>query len=158
MKMKVALDSNLLLLLIVGLSARHFISKHRRLKSFVPEDFDLLVQLIEGADSIVATPNALSEVSNLLEYGVSEPLRSVLYQMLSEHIQAVNEEYVASRDVARLAEFLDLGLSDCAWLACLDTETIFLTDELPLFNAASSRGIVAYNFTHLRQERGLLPL
>ncbi len=40
------LDTNLFLLLIVGLYDKKLIEKHKRTKAFTPEDFDLLVELI----------------------------------------------------------------------------------------------------------------
>lgn len=155
--MRIALDANLLLLLVVGLTARDYIPRHRRLKSFTPEDFDLLIDCIGLDGVVVTTPNALTEASNLLEYGVYEPLRSELYRTLAQVVHLADERYVPSREVADGGEFLRLGLADCAWLKCLGEEAIFITDELPLYIAATANGIIAYNFTHLRQERGLLP-
>ncbi len=155
---RVALDANLLLLLVVGLVDKAY--KHKRLKQYHDGGvtFDLLIKVIDGTESILVTPNALTEVSNLLDYGVNEPLRSALWAGFSEFISSsVLEEYLPSVGLLRDREFSQLGLADCAWLGCINCDTILLTDDLPLFLAASSRGLAAFNFTSLRIEAGLLP-
>jgi len=153
---RIALDANLLLLLIVGLVDKGY--QHKRLRQYDAVAFELLVNVVGRAERILATPNALSEVSNLLEYGVNEPLRSALWAGFSQFIESsVFEEYRPSVKASSEPEFSRLGLADCAWLGCIDSETVLVTDDLPLFLAASSRGLAAYNFTQMRIQSGLLP-
>jgi hypothetical protein len=107
---------------------------------------------------LFVTPNALTEVSNLLDYGVNEPLRSELWRSFAGFIKSsVVEEYRSSLLVVQEQEFFRLGLADCAWLGSIDATTVLLTDDLPLYNSAKSRGITTYYFTHLRIEAGQLP-
>src|ERR1700674_3017507 len=63
--MIIILDSNLLLLFIVGTASRDYISKHKRLQAYRDVDFTLLTQMLAAAPKIVLTPNTLTEVSNL---------------------------------------------------------------------------------------------
>ena len=44
------IDTNLLILLVVGSGGREFISKHRRLAIFTEEDYDLLIAFITGVE------------------------------------------------------------------------------------------------------------
>ena len=63
------IDANLLVLLVVGSAGRDYISKHRRLRRFSKEDYDLLLRLIrkaKGTRRVFVTPNTLTETSNLL--------------------------------------------------------------------------------------------
>ena len=60
----IVLDANLLLLLVVGLTSRAYISKHKRLQGYEELDFDLLICLI-GSANVIVTPNTLTETSNL---------------------------------------------------------------------------------------------
>ena len=60
------LDTNLLLLFVVGTTNLSYIEKHKRLKSFSVEDFELLLRAISGADAILLYPNTLTETSNLV--------------------------------------------------------------------------------------------
>jgi predicted nucleic acid-binding protein len=155
---RVALDAQLLLLLLVGLVERDYVQRHKRLNRYDANAFDLLVNNIGGARGLFVTPNALTEVSNLLDYGVDEPLRSKLWRSFAGFIKSsVVEEYRSSLLVVQEQEFLRLGLADCAWLGSIDSSTVLLTDDLQLYNAAKSRGITTYYFTHLRIEAGQLP-
>jgi hypothetical protein len=155
---RVAIDTQVLLLLVVGLVDRNFIPSHKRLKQFDTDAFDLLLSVIGGAERIVATPNSLTEVSNLLSQGVSEPLRSALWQGFAVFIKSsIFELYFPTARAAHDQTFAQLGLADCVWLGCIETDTILLTDDLALYNEARSRGIAAYNFTYLRIEAGQLP-
>jgi hypothetical protein len=157
MIVRAALDSNLLLLFVVGSVAKDYISQHRRLKSYTASEFDLLIEVISGAEQLVATPNSLTEVSNLLSYGVSEPLLSQLREGLRALlVSGILEKFQPSHIACCEPEFRWLGIADSAWLGCLDAETVFFTDDLDLYVAACSRGGTVYNFTHLREQRGLL--
>ena len=44
------LDTNLFVLLVVGSESRDLIPKHRRLEHYSAEDYDILLELLEGAD------------------------------------------------------------------------------------------------------------
>jgi hypothetical protein len=52
--------------------------------------------------------------------------------------------------------YLRLGLTDSALFSTTTASTTLLTDDLPLYIAATKAGRAAINFTHLRQERGTL--
>jgi hypothetical protein len=85
---RLAIDTQVLLLLVVGLVDRNFIANHKRLKQFDTNAFELLVCVIGDAEQIVATPNSLTEVSNLLAQGVNEPLRSALWHGFAVFIKS----------------------------------------------------------------------
>ena len=75
------LDTNLLVLLVVGSESRELISKHRRLEHYSAEDFDILCEFLENANQLYVTPNTLTETSNLVgQHG--EPERSLLMRRL----------------------------------------------------------------------------
>ena len=75
------LDTNLLVLLVVGSESRDLISKHRRLEHYSSEDYDILYRLLEDADELFVTPNTLTEASNLVSQH-REPERSLLMRRL----------------------------------------------------------------------------
>ena len=60
------LDSNLLILLVVGSESRDLIPRHRRLQHYPSEDYDILLDILQDADQLFVTPNTLTEASNLL--------------------------------------------------------------------------------------------
>lgn len=146
----VIIDSNLLLLFIVGTTNRNLITRHRRLKAFSLEDFDLLCQLIGSSLHILVTPNTLTETSNLLGY-IDEPARSQLFETFRFLIQNTSEEYVNSQIASNTREFQRLGLTDSGLLEITGKSCAILTTDLKLYLAALSRGLSAVNFNHLRE-------
>lgn len=152
---KLLIDTQLLVLLVVGTTRRSYIREHRRLKAYSEADFDLLLEVISQHDCVVFTPNTLTETSNLLGYKVQEPLRSQLFSIFREIIQRFNETYAASRDSCERQEFLRLGLADSVQLdLAQDQNTLLLTADFDLYSSGAKDGAV--NFNHIREERGIV--
>lgn len=147
------LDSELLLLFVVGTTGRGYVSKHRRLRAYSEKDFELLLKVISNATEVLVTPNTLSETSNLLAYA-AEPMRSELFQAFALIITDSSERYVPSSDASTRSEFVRLGLTDSALLAVSSTGNTLLTADLDLYLAASSQGLEPINFNHLREAAG----
>ena len=146
-------DSALLTLLAVGNEDRGLIAKHRRLQGYAPEDYDALTALVSRTDSgkIFATPNTLTETSNLLgQHG--EPGRSRLFARLRSMIAESVEIVVASADASSNESFGRLGLTDAALLEVASSQTPLLTSDARLYLEAmkGARGVVAVNFSGFR--------
>jgi hypothetical protein len=92
----------------------------------------------------------MTEVSNLVVYGVREPQRSVLLAALGAFSADVEERYVATGTAAALPAFARLGVADAVWLNCARAGFELLTDDLALYLAALRGGLSATNFNHLR--------
>jgi hypothetical protein len=150
-----ALDSNLMLLLAVGRAERGLVASHKRLRPYAEADYELLQGFIAVSDAVVTTPNVMTEVSNLADYGVLEPSRSRISASVKGLIAVFVEVYWQSRQLADFPEFERLGLADCSLLAVLDKRTRLLTVDNALYIAALQRGSAALNFHHIRSARGL---
>lgn len=144
----VALDTNILLLLLVARATGRVLGK--RLKAFTDDDIAILDGCLSSSDRLVTTPNVWTEVSNIWPWGIEGDGRGAVFSNLIETIKGSIELVQASKDVLDDPEFGRLGLTDCVWLAVLDPETTLLTDDLALYNIALSRGLKVVNFTHLR--------
>jgi hypothetical protein len=157
----VALDSNLLLLLVVGLTSREYIAKHKRLKAFSVSDF-LLLQRLLGAHAtlahmpnIVITPNTLTEASNLLDH-ISDPIKTELFVTLKNLVDDIDEDYLTSRDGAKHPDYLSLGLTDAILLELGLRPCLLLTTDWDLCGAAKKRGVLAENWNHIREAHGIV--
>ena len=143
------IDTNLLLLFVVGTASREYIGKHKRLTEFTEEDYDTLLVVISSAPSVLVTPNTLTETSNLAAY-IGEPARRHVFQVLRQLIEASEERYIASASAARRPEFIRLGLTDAALVEATSAEASLLTTDLDLYLSAIAKGAPAFNFNHLR--------
>ena len=166
------LDANLFVLLVVGSVGRDLIAKHRRLRAYSAEDYEILIDLLDRVERVFVTPNTLTETSNLLAQH-AEPERSRFFDRLRFIIHESEEIVVASAVASSNSAFNRLGLTDAALLEVVTPETPLVTvtgvigswirvmqrQGLPLPShglvpeplAANASGQeVALNFTHLR--------
>ncbi len=133
------LDSNLLVLLVVGSESRELISKHRRLQDYSAEDYDILCEFLETAKKLFVTPNTLTETSNLLgQHG--EPERFALMARLQYLICKSQEITIASKEASANRNFQRLGLTDAVLLEAVTEETPVLTVDFSLYLAAIASG------------------
>ena len=144
------LDANLFVLLVVGSVGRDLIEKHRRLRAYSAEDYEILIDLLDRVERVFVTPNTLTETSNLLAQH-AEPERSRFFDRLRFIIQESEEIVVASAVASSNSAFNRLGLTDAALLEVVTPETPLVTMDLDLYLAANASGQeAALNFTHLR--------
>ena len=155
MARRLALDSNVALLLAVGRTSPELVTQHKRLRGYERGDFELLEGMLAGTDSVVTTPLALSEISNLAPWGFSDPWRGRVVASVRGLVNAFTEVYNPSRSLVSRPEFTRLGLADCAWLALLDKSTTLITVDLDLYLEALAQGHKVTNFNHERTNRGL---
>src|SRR5947209_994824 len=111
----VALDTNVLVLLIVGLTSKNYIQRHSRTRQFTKKDFELLRVILASFSDAVVTPTTLAELSNLLDEGY-DPMRLQIWSQFKSLVKSTQELYVASGDLSDRDEFIRLGLADCSML------------------------------------------
>jgi hypothetical protein len=143
-----ALDTNVLLLLVVGVATGKTMGK--RLKAYTDEDLATLTKWLSDFDQIVTTPNVWSEVSNISSWGITGEARRNVACTVAGLVRNSVEIIRPSKEIVDDEAFERLGLTDCVWLSVLDDNMVLLTDEVPLYNFALSRGKNARNFSHLR--------
>ena len=148
------IDTNLLVLLVVGETDKDLISKHRRTRAYRVEDYDLLVRLINETDQqVFVTPNTLTEASNLLAQDrQEEPDRSRIFGVLQALIERTEEAVVESRVATRNSNFKWLGLADAVLLEVVSASNPLITTDSNLYLTASAQEAgAAYNFAHYRK-------
>ena len=150
---RLALDTNLLILLVVGQVSRELISKHRRLRSYDESDYDLLTKTLSSFQRLIVTPNSSTETSNLIIDGMRDPIRSRLLAVFGAILAGSDEHYEPSASISMTPEFIRLGLTDATWLKVLDRGSVLLTDDGVLYSAALQNGIETYNFSYVRNHQ-----
>ena len=144
------IDTNLLVLLVVGSVGRELIEKHRRLREYSAEDYEILIKLLGRVERVYVTPNTLTETSNLLGQH-RDPERSRFFDRLRYIIHESTEVVVASAQASSNSAFNRLGLTDAALLEAITPETPLLTVDFKLYLAANASGQeAALNFSHYR--------
>ncbi len=145
----IIIDTNIFLLYLVGLVNRNRISKFKRTAQFIPEDYDLLLQIVDGFQKVVTTPNILTEVNSLANQ-LGEPERSQCLNTFTLLISQISEEYMESISVAKNEIFARFGLTDCGIMSLAKDKYLVLTDDLKLSLYLKAQGIDTINFNNLR--------
>lgn len=146
----VLIDANLLVLRVVGSAGKGFIAKHKRLRKFSSEDYELPAKLEAGFEKTMVTPNTLTETSNLLAQH-KDPERTKFFRHLGSLIRESKEVIVKSVPASKNPNFERLGLTDAVLLELVSERTPLLTVDASLYHAALAKGgRAAFNFTHFR--------
>lgn len=147
----VLLDTNLLLLLVVGHTSRAYIARHKKLTEFSEQDYDTLVHLLSSASQLLLTPHTLTETSNLAAY-IQEPAKGQILATLQRLVMGTPEQHVPGATAVQRREFLRLGLTDASLIEAAREDTVVLTADLDLYLAVLSKGASAVNFNHVRDQ------
>lgn len=146
----ILVDTNILLLHLVGLTNQNRIEMFKRTKKFTIQDFELLRKILCLFPNIFTTQSILTEVSNLTGQ-LNEPDKSRCRRLLREEIKKFNELYHPSSKVCGEPKFERFGLTDSGIAMVSRNPYLVLTDDLPLYAYLSSQNIDVLNFNHLRR-------
>ncbi len=142
-------DTNLLILLVVGLYNKNRIQSHPRTKQFTIDDFTLLANLVGQFAEILTTPNIMTEISNLCKSKMQADEWILFASKFRALKTRVSEFYVPSEKAVDSKWFDKFGLTDAVILTNTKP-ALLLTDDVSLAIAAQSIGIDAINFNHVR--------
>jgi predicted nucleic acid-binding protein len=144
------IDTNLLVLFVVGGVNRDRIESFKRTRQYSKTDYQLLLRVLDGFEPLYTLAHVMAEVSNLTDLTGRERLQA--RQLLKETLTILREPEMPSVRAAQSAPYESLGLVDAA-IAALAREykCTVLTDDLDLYLALSREGIMALNFAHLRE-------
>jgi hypothetical protein len=142
-------DTNLLVLLVVGLADPKQVERFNRTRAYTRADFELLAAFVNRFDMLVTTPNVMTETSNLAGQ-LTEPLRGKALAVLAGIIVQSVERYFPSATLAEEPVYVQLGLTDTAVARAARDRVAVLTDDLPLYGRLASAGADVFNFNHVR--------
>lgn len=139
------IDSNLLVLLVIGSVDRSLVGLRKRVKEFTPDDYDRVVRIADRG-TIYVTPHTLTEASNL----VKDEKDTRFQERLRDLFELAGEEVaVPSQGVVGDSAFPRLGLTDVVLLDAISPRRPLLTTDAALYATASQRDPeAAHNFRH----------
>ncbi|MEB2776751.1 PIN domain-containing protein [Algoriphagus sp. NG3] len=146
------IDTNALILLVVGLIDKSLISTHKRTSIFESIDFENLTFLIGSLERILTTPNVLTEVDNLLN-NFQKGHRWTYYQVLKELISKSTERFIESKSNLESQAFFDLGLTDSGVLEICKECDFLITGDSKLADYANAYGIKVIDLKKIRNDR-----
>jgi len=142
------IDTNLLVLCLVGRTNKRRIEDFKRTRSYTVQDYELLEDLISQFRRLVTTPHILTETSNLTDLSGTEI--KTLRGLFRNYVDTADETVHPSKAVVSDSAFARLGFADVAIALASARPMLVVTDDLALWLTLTSRGIDAINFNHLR--------
>jgi hypothetical protein len=151
------LDSNLLLLAIIGRADVGPVGSFKRTAMFSNDDYEILGDLIARFPRLVTTPHVLSEVSNLLNNrgGHSQSSRQIwaTFEAVAVALNILEERHVPVQEVSQDPLFARFGLTDTALALLSGQGMLLLSVDAALVESLQRRGHLAGNFNHVRSFR-----
>ncbi len=138
------IDTNILLLYIVGAVDINLIRNFGRTANFAENDFYVVSKFVDYFDIKITTPHILTEVSNL--FGNRKSLKVAL----SKFIELTNEIFLVSKKIAETKTFLQFDLADTAVCETAKNSYLVITNDRPLFGYLVNQQIDAVSLNQLR--------
>lgn len=148
----ILIDSNALVVLLIGIINPNLINSHRRTSIYDEEDFHELLIAIGNIDQLVVLPNIWTEVDNLLNNFKGEQKYQYI-ETLKETIKSTSEIYFASTIATDSQCFFDLGLTDTLILECAKECKLLITSDSRLSDYAIAYGVPVYDMVKIRNEK-----
>lgn len=147
----VLVDTNLLLVLLVGLLDRSLLTSFKRTRQYTVDDFEILSRFVAQYHDTVVTPHTLTETSNLLSQ-LEGDHRAAAFALFAHLIPKWREESVAASRVSSEGTFARLGVTDTALKLIAGKRMTVITSDLDLYLDLQHAGLDAVNFNHLRAQ------
>ncbi|TVQ05152.1 MAG: hypothetical protein EA338_00770 [Roseinatronobacter sp.] len=144
----ILIDTNLLVLLLLGNLDRNEVGKNKRIKRYSVNELDLLVSFATQFPRHVSTPHVLTETSNLIGAGEREEVRGAT-SAFAQYCMQVDEQFCEARVISQGRWLEKLGLTDAAIIEKLVPKGVLvLTDDYKLAGHINFLGGEAVNIWH----------
>lgn len=145
------LDTNLFVLLVIGMIDKKEVPNNKRTKAYTQEDYEILLKFIGRFSKIIVTPYIMAETSNLVDV-FSKKLKDAPFLIIKNLIEQgkFNEIHIPSIEIVKSSGFFQYGLTDAGLVEVASKKYLILTDDLKVANYAYSRSADIINFNHIR--------
>ena len=144
----VLVDTNLLVLFLVGIVNPSRIGSFKRTSRYNENDFKRLAGLIAQFQQLYVTPGIWAEVNNLTDLSGDE-LRLIRLQ-IRRLTELTLEHHRPGRTITSHRAFPRLGFTDASICELAERAILVLTDDLDLHIWLQDNGLDSLNFTWLR--------
>lgn len=145
----ILIDTNLLVLLVVGSVSRDRITRFKRTTSYTAADWDLLIGILEQISLRYTVPHVMAEVNALTDMKSPdlEVARTVLLRLIGE----LRELNITSAQACATSLYMPLGITDAAIAEAARVHRCsVLTNDFALYAAMANEGASVAMFNHLR--------
>jgi predicted nucleic acid-binding protein len=143
------LDTNVLILLIIGNASEAYISRHRRTKEFQRPHYRQLVEILSQYQRLEVPAHVLAEANSLVRQNIDDGMLTDIMVALQRFLSASHEASIASLAAATSEVYERLGLTDAVLYELGTTEDrTLITMDGDLFRAAAAKSQKAINLRY----------
>lgn len=157
-KIGLIIDTNLLLLYLVGIYDVNLITNFKRTAKYTSEDFNIIDNFLKYFNKVITTPYILSELSNL-SLQIKEPKKKDYFIYLIKVLKQYYEEHIAKDTILDSRELYllpQIGFTDLSIIeAVKKNEYLVFTDDFKLTGYLQSLKFDVINLNHIRTSQWL---
>src|SRR5258708_682033 len=145
------LDTNLLILFLLGSYKPNMISGCTYTSKFNKDDFDLLNEFIKNQSAICITPEIIAELSNQ-SFFLMEPGLSEYFKVIINKLSGMKEKYIPLTELLKNVDLLHkIGFTDISiYELAKNKDFVILTDDLKLYGFITSQKLNALNWSNIQ--------
>ena len=160
-KRKLILDTNLLLLLLIGACDKNFLQSCNCTRKYTGDGYDLLLKILRFFESeIIITPHVLAEFSNFFMRDIKEPKIHYYLTTVIDRLKNYKEEHISLERLlcTKVSILVLLGFPDMSIIeAAKKIDGVILTDDISLSLYADSCQIANIRFGAVSANEFLVP-
>jgi predicted nucleic acid-binding protein len=150
MSKRVLLDTNLVVVYLVGALGMGEIEKFKRTRQFTSQDVIILDDLLNGKE-VYTTPHIVAETSNLLDCMSDKNKQEQLKMLLARYVELSHEITIPAKEVILTPIYKTLGITDAVlFQLAKEKKLTLITVDFALYNYASKYKVDVINFNHKR--------
>ncbi len=140
MMSSVILDSNILILFLVGHITPNKISSHNATSIYTLEHFEFLLDKVRKFDHILTCPNIVTEVDNVLNNFKGENRNTFLDLTKTIYKNSI-EKYISTKSILDLWQYDKLGITDTAILSMANECDLLISGDSGLCDQVVALGL-----------------
>ena len=136
----IVIDTNALVLFVLGTVNEGYIGKHKCLSIYSLEDYSYLINLISRSCRIITSPNVLTEVDNLCNRLKGDDKYRYI-KIFREISNSYQEKYRETKKIVKDELMWDIGLTDVVLIDIAKKSDLLITADSSLSDKARAEGI-----------------
>jgi len=148
----IIVDTNLLLLFLIGIYDINYIQSFKRTSKYNKEDYEIVNRIINSFSKIIVTPHIIAEFSNL-SFQLPEKLLENYFKSIFAHLNNIDEIYIPKNVILGNQILFKIGFTDLSIIELSKNKThLVFTDDLPLTGYLNKFDCDLINLNYIRTE------
>lgn len=145
----IIIDTNLMLVYIVGMCNPNYVGHFRRTEGYCKEDYDYISSVLSHFSKVIVTPHILAELSNLspkIRDNKQDKKLAAYFDVFRQVLERTDEEYINKDDILSSTLLPKLGITDLTIVEAAEKyKCLVFTDDGSATGYMRYKGIAVLN-------------